>query len=319
MNRVLAVMACAGSLAFALPLLMAASPAAAQSGSAEWFPAFETDTMFGALDRSSVRRQESHAFPTGADVRGIHVLFVPKAGAAYAGTQYGYVVAHAAVACDRNEITWTREEYFHFAQTGVQAVLSPPAAERKTITPDTIDYQVGYGACTDNAMTGTPITSSDRLAILAKANLMASSSPPSRTGWMVVQAGMQQTMALDMGSIKPATGQYAGSDLLQATTVTLSRGGTMFDGTRYDYVVHTHLIRCQAGATAVASTDFYNFDSTGLGSDNSRRTIGPRLAPVEPGSAGAEALIIACNLAPATAETLEFGALLGALRGMAGL
>lgn len=307
--------AIAVSLAFATFFLVAPPPAAAQSGPEEWFPAFETDEMFGALDRSSVRTEESYAFPAGADVRGINVLFVPKAGATFGGTQYGYVVAHAVVACDRNEITWVREEYFHFGQNGVPAVLSPPATERKTIAPDTVDYLAGYGACTDNAMTGTSVSSADQLAIRAKAILMASTPPPARTGWMAVQTDRQQAMALDLGSIRPATGQYAGSDLLQARTVTLSRGGTMRDGVRYDYVTHTHLIRCRTGATAIAYTNPQHFGST---ADNARRTISPQLAPVEPGSAGMEALLIACNLVPATTETFEFEALLRMLRGMVG-
>ncbi|MBX3478403.1 MAG: hypothetical protein KF910_12385 [Brevundimonas sp.] len=303
-------------MAFASLFLVAPPPAGAQSRPGEWFPAFETDAMFGALDRSSVGKEESHAFPTDADVRGIDVLFVPKAGAIFDGAQYGYVVAHAVVACDRNEITWVSEAYFHFGQATVQAVLYPPAAERKTIVPDTVDYLAGYGACTENAMTGTPVPSADQLAIQAKAGLMASISPPAGTGWMVVQTNSQQAMALDLGSIQPAAGQYAGNDLLQARTVTLSRGGTMRDGVRYDYVTQTHLIRCRAGATAVAYTNLHHFGSP---ADNPRRTIGPRLAPAEPGSAGMEAFIVACNLVPATTETFELDDLLRVLRSRVGL
>lgn len=317
-HRRLVAIAATASLAAAAPSLALPSAAADQAAPAEWLPAFETEAIFGALDRGSVRKETSYAFPSEADVRGVRVLLVPKAGAVFDGVRYGYVVARAVTACDRNEITWVREEYFHFGQAEAQAVLSPPAAERKAIEPDTIDSVVAYGACTDNALTGTPVASADQLAIRAKAQLVASEPLPSRTGWLVVQTGRQQGMALDLGSIRPATGPYAGSDLLQATTVTLARGGTVHQDVRYDYVTHTHLIRCRAGATAVAYTNLHRFGSTAPGADNARRTIGPRLAPVEPGSAGMEALLVACNLVPATTETFELQPLLEVLRRMVG-
>lgn len=307
------------TLSFALPWLVLTSPAAAQT-TAEWTPAFESEAFVGAFDRRSIRKSESYAFPASADVRRIHFMFVPKAGASYGGVQYGYVVGHADVACDRNEIVWVREEYFHFGQTEAGAVFAPPGAARKPIQPDTIDYQVGYGACTDNAITGTPASSADVLAIRSMARLMASTPPPKRTGWIVVKSDPQQVRALDMASIQPATGPYSGSGLLSAVTVTLNRGGTVEDSVRYDYVSETHLIRCQAGTSASAYRSFYNFGDVDA-PVVAKRVMGAHrnLAPVSPGSAGIEALIVACNLAPATAETFGFAALLPTLRNFVGL
>lgn len=307
------------SLSFALPWLVLASPAGAQA-TAEWAPAFESEEFVGAFDRRSIQKSTSYAFPAGADVRRIHVMLVPKAGAAYGDTQYGYLVGHADVACDRNEIMWLREEYFHFGQTEAGAVFAPSAADRKPIQPDTIDYQVGYAACTDDVMTGTPSASADALAIRSMARLMASAPPPKRTGWIVVKSDPQQVRALDMASIQPATGPYSGSGLLSAVTVTVNRGGTFEDSVRYDYVSETHLIRCQAGTSAPAYRSFYNFGDVDA-PVVAKRVMGAHqnLAPATPGSAGIEALITACNLVPATTETFDFEALLPTLRSMAGL
>ncbi len=306
-------------LSVALPWLVWASPAEAQAA-AEWAPAFESEEFVGAFDRHSIQKSASYAFPAGADVRRIHIMLVPRAGVVYGNTQYGYVVGHADVACDRNEIMWVREEYFQFGQTQAGAVISPPGAARKPIQPDTIDYHVGYAACADDVITGAPSATADALAIRSMARLMASAPPPKRTGWMVVKSDTQQVRALDMASIQPATGPYSGSGLLSAVTVTLNRGGTFEDGVRFDYVSETHLIRCQAGTSAPAYRSFYNFGDVGA-PVVAKRVIGAHqnLAPVTPGSAGIEALITACNLVPARTETFDFEPLLAKLRGMVGL
>lgn len=327
-KRPLAAVAGALGLAITLPVIASAPSAAAQSGavqsgaiqsgSAEWFPAFDTPEMVGGLDRRSIHKPETYAFPATADIRRIRFIYVPKAGAPYGNKRYGYVLAQADVACDLNQIVWGREEYFHFGETEPGSVLTPPVAEVKAIAPDSVDYQVAYGACTDNAMTGTPFPSADQFAVRAKAHLMASTPPPRRTGWMIVKTDPQQVMALDMGSIAPATGQYAGSDLLAARTITLNRGGTVHAGVSYGYVIESHLIRCRAGATARSHAAFHNFDNAATPAQSSR-TIGPQLTPVTPGSAGYEALSVACGLVPATTETFELQAILPTLRGMAGL
>lgn len=316
-KRPLAAVAGALGLAIALPVVASAPSAAAQSSSAEWFPAFDTPEIVGGLDRRSIHKPETYAFPATADVRRIRVIYVPKAGAPYGNMRYGYVLAQADVACDLNQIVWGRQEYFHFGETEPGPVLTPPVAEVKAIAPNSVDYQVAYGACTDNAMTGTPTPSADEFAVLAQAHLMASTPPPSRTGWMIVKADPGDVMVLDMASIARADG-YADGDLLKARTITIKRGGTVHGGVSYDYARESHLIRCRAAASATTEIDLYNFDAPNAPA-RSVQTGASQLARVRPGTSGYEAMIRACNLVPSTVETFDLEGILPTLRGLAAM
>lgn len=293
-----------------------ASVAHAQSA-AEWTPAFGGDAVIGAIDRRSIRRLESHSFPVGADVRRIRAAVVTKDGARYGATRYDYVIADADVACDRNEIMWVREEYFGFGRTRPGDVLTPNGAVQRRIEPDSVDAHVAAHACTDAAPSGEATSSADRFAVLAMVRLVGDTPPAQRTGWAVANATPQRIIALNLGSIGPARAQYAGGDLLQAVTVTLTREGVSRDGVTYDYVMETHLIRCRAGMTATAFTHFYNFNQPDAPADT-RRTVGPQLAPITSDSAGALALVHACGLTPSAPDAAELRELMPTLRGKVG-
>lgn len=306
------------SLAALAGLVLILPPAAsAQNDATEWVPYFENEAVVGALDRRSIRRQETHSFPVNSDVRRIRAAIVPKDGAPYGNARYGYIVASADVACDLNEIMWVREEYFHFDKNEPGDVLRPAGAERKRPERDSIDQTIAVAACADDLLTGDAIASAGRFAILAKASLVGSNSPPRRNGWTVVDTAPDRVIALDLGSITPAMGQYGGGDLIQARTVIVERGGSLHEGVAHDYLMETHLIRCRAGATATAYSNYYAFDQPDTPAE-ARRTIGPRLNPVTPGSTGMQALLIACGLVQPTTQATELQALLPTLSGMVG-
>ena len=293
-----------------------ASVAHAQSA-AEWTPAFGGDAIMGAIDRRSIRRLESHSFPVGADVRRIRAAVVTKEGARFGATRHDYVIADADVACDRNEIMWVREEYFDFGRSGPGDVLTPSGAVQRRIDPGSIDAHVATAACTDAAPSGETTASADRFAVLAMVRLVGDTPRAQRTGWAVADASPQRVIALNLGSIGPARGQYAGGDLLQAVTVTLTREGVSRDGAAHDYVMETHLIRCRAGMTATAFTHFYDFNQPDAPADT-RRTVGPQLEPIRADSAGALALVHACGLTPSASDASELRELMPTLRGLVG-